>query len=431
MMFKMFKGNNPFDVLSENFAKRIIGHNNINKIEPSFDCKIDKYAQQALNSVYSTIFSQLTGVKTWPLGLYSTIEQKRVEASICRLLREQINYLRFHPLEIKEQLNICLVISTTYYYHAAQVEKNASRFSDFTDLVLTAVKKFSINEAIFEQVKKRTIKLTNQRWYVLRTPLALILSLLKEKTISDNQAVVIVRDLLYWCKHTEDVKDLMCTYYSKLMNNRIIDTLQTSSLFFQSLDVLKSEIPELKTYIEWYNDTKIEIIDDVPSVISVIGMFDSGKSCLLRNWGASIVNGKYNRFRCDIDGFGVEVSNGIDYVGGNHLDDSGLLNNLFEKSDYVVFIFDTDKFIFDDKYKTVVLSLLFNIKELTTKYTPFLYIIGSHDDKHVNKDIVKSQISNHIDSKGCFEMNNTYGFDTYCLTSEKDCKALMKKMLRL
>lgn len=413
---------NPIEVLNEDLSKRFIG-----------DCLKSQSNSSSLNvdDAVTSVINHLTGYSNFlAKGLFK-IQEIDIKDRTSTLLKEQIEYVSKNPYKIREQVELCLIITSSYFYYVSCFKDNVNRFSNGVKTIFRCIRHLSVTEGMTKSIFERMENGRNEKWDVLRYPLALVLcSYIKEKSISKNIAESMIQSIITFGKHTSDIKNLMTTNYTPLVSKKIIDSVFT--LCGSSHGEHENNMSYIKDFKAWLSDFDDEnsifknITQKIPKLV-VIGMEGSGKTTLLNNWGNKISNGKYPSFTIPIDGFELEFSEGIDFKGNDHLTNDQILKSIISNANDIIFIADLYKMVNSDVYKNNVINCLSKIQRILDEENSIieLNVSFSHLDKikdvsccHTVENLLES-----INPK--IEIDNIL---FYNFTNKCDCIQLVKQI---
>lgn len=416
---------NPIDILNDDQSKRFINeclqHQN-KKFLPTVD-----------DAVTSAI-KHLTGYSNFLASGLLKIQEINISDRTNTLLKEQIEYVTNNPYRLREQVELCLIITSSYFYYVSCFKDNVNSFSTGVKTIFRCIKHLSITKGLVESVLEDMENGAKEKWDVLRYPLALVLcSYIKEKSISKNIAEDLVQSILNFGKHTSDIKNLMGTSYSSLLSKKIIHSLTD---FCESpmgeYDNIMSCIKDFKT---WYIDFKGEnsIFNKIEPTIhklAIVGMEGSGKTTLLNNLGANISNEKYHPFTVLIDGFELDFSEGTDFNGNDHLSNDEILRKIIINSNDIIFVADVNKMLSSNAYKNNITKYLSKIQNIIDNDNGIieLNVSLSHVDIiedttycHDAENLIKS-INPKVEVENIF-FNN--------LIDKTDCISIIKKIYNI
>lgn len=200
------KSYNPYDIFNNEDVKkhlRVV----LERITPKSLSVGDQIATSA--------FIYLIGVKiSLAEGVVKLLE-KGTNYRLQQFQREQIAYLENHPEDIRRELRINLVVSLLYLNNIFEIKAEKDKIRSAVKTIWMSIKKLSFREGIIKSMKELSEKHTNEKWMVLRSPIALLMNLYYlNKNVSLESVDSYLTDLISVGECTSDIYSL-CTHQFK------------------------------------------------------------------------------------------------------------------------------------------------------------------------------------------------------------------------
>lgn len=233
---------NPFEILKKDEVQRSL-NDIISKVQNK---ESPNYGRAATRAALLHFAHMST---SW-INALGKINEWQNEKELKKFHISQLNYLQYHPEDLKNVLESNLAICTIILYHSYSMTQIGENVTDALNCLWNAVKNLSFDEGFEETQKEIENRKQRNMWNILLSPIALLMN--EKYVIGENKSLCeqLLSDIVEKGSQYSDV-DSLCT-------EAVFDSFMKSNV----LDYFKSSKHGYKKYMDsHYNNDVCETID--------------------------------------------------------------------------------------------------------------------------------------------------------------------------